>query len=199
MKSHFGNGAVPCWGETFPSLKSSGTKSALLLVSLIRYAKKTSEFMEVCTCLWCFPPRRTCMWQKVEKQAAQEGAPQCVWAAKLQTLQQVSVLFYSFFESLTLIEWRDRLLTHSRTNSMSYFTRPSRKRWRVTLCARKRRGSTDISRPTTGAAVMPVHSFCPRSCVHMVGSPQSWAAAPPQVRWPKHALSACRVPEIPQL
>lgn len=69
-------------------------------------------------------------------------------------------------------------------------------RWRrvcVTLCKRRRRkgGWSDISRPTTGAVVMHVHFFCPRSCVHRVVSRQSWAAAPLQARWPKHVLSAC--------
>lgn len=106
-------------------------------------------------------------------------------------LLQVSVLFRSIFKKQpsTLQEWRNQLLVHSRT----VFCHPSlfkRREVFVTLCQRKR-GWADISRPTTGAAVTPAHSFCPRSCVHRVASLQSWAEGRPQARWQKHVLSAC--------
>lgn len=84
--------------------------------------------------------------------------------------------------------WRE-LLAHSRT----VFCHPSLLKKRevcVTLCQRGR-GWSDISRPTTGAAVTPAHSFCLRSCVHRVASLQSWAEELPQARWQKHVLSAC--------
>lgn len=74
---------------------------------------------------------------------------------------------------------------------ISYLAHPSLRDGEVcvTLCKR-RRGWSDISRPTTGAAVMPVRSFYLRSCVHRVASHQSWAEEPPRARWPKHVLSA---------
>lgn len=82
------------------------------------------------------------------------------------------------------------------TKQFSYLTQPSIRDWEVlvTLCERKRRCWTDISRPMTGAAVTPVGSFCFHSCVHMAPTHQSWAAGPQQAHWPKHVLSACPSP-----